>query len=542
MTELRRVRTIGGGPAGLYAALLVKKAFPRADVVVRERTRPEREAGLGIVFSAKTLEGFRSACPESYAVMSPAFVRWDRLEVRRGGETCLMRGHDFVAIERFSLLAKLAEAAEAAGVRIEYGSDAEDDPDADLVLISDGARSPERERFGDVFRPNVATSTHRYFWVASDFVFSEFAFLFEDAPEGILQAQAYPCSSTRSTLSFVVTEETVRRAGLFDAPVEASIAYLEKYFARHLKGGRLIAQESTAWGRFRTVRCGRWTDGRRCVLGDAAHTAHFTIGSGTKMAMEDGIALRDALVAGDTVASSLDAYERARRPGVERIQAAAEANLDFVEHLERFRHLGPSSFAFRFVTRSDLVTYDEAAKRDADFLRSVELDFTGDPNLRPEQRSLTIGTLSLRSRAWSSTDVCADKVHVALSAPERRVTVTNASGQSETFAIERVESFTPAREPVAAEGTTENRFLWLSATAASDVDAYRALVSERKPAAVLVDATSARASGSSLAETLRVVDASIPVGLVLEKAELDGLRTLLLGGRVDFVVAAEWRE
>ncbi len=449
-----------------------------------------------------------------------------------------MRGHDFVAIERFSLLAKLAEAAEAAGVRIEYGSNAEEDPEADLVLISDGARSPERERSADIFRPNVATSTHRYFWVASNFVFSEFAFLFEDAPEGILQAQAYPCSATRSTLSFVVTEETVRRAGLFDAPVEDSIAYLERYFARHLRGGRLIAQESTAWGRFRTVRCGRWTDGRRCVLGDAAHTAHFTIGSGTKMAMEDGIALRDALVAGDTVASSLDAYERARRPGVERIQAAAEANLDFVEHLERFRHLGPSSFAFRFVTRSDLVTYEEAAKRDSDFLRSVEVDFTGDPSLRPERRPLLIGSVSVGSRAWSSATIRANEVNVALSVSERSVILTNEAGLTEGFSLERVEAFAPGLDQAASEGG----FLWLSAAAAADVDGYRSCLSRGRPAAVLVDATSSRASGSSSAESLRVVDASIPIGLVLQKANVDGLRTLLLGGRIDFVVAAEWRE
>lgn len=539
MTELRRVRTVGGGPAGLYAALLIKKAFPAADVVVRERTRPEREAGLGIVFSAKTLEGFRAACPRSYEVMSPAFVRWDRLEVRRNGATSLMRGHDFVAIERYSLLAKLAEAAEASGVRIEYGTVGEDDPEADLVLVSDGARSPQRERSAEVFGPDVRTSTHRYFWVASDYVFSEFAFLFEDAPEGILQAQAYPCSTTRSTLSFVVTEDTLRRAGLLDAPVEVSIAYLEKYFARHLHGGRLIAQESTAWGRFRTVRCRRWNDGRRCIVGDAAHTAHFTIGSGTKMAMEDGIALRDALVAGADVASSLDAYERARRPAVERIQAAAEANLDFVEHLERFRRLSQASFAFRFVTRSDLVTYEEARKRDNDFLRAVELSFTGDSALRPEQRPLALGQHSLRSRALHSSATMAGRASVALSAAERRLVLTDESGKVSSFELLRIEGVDSLDSDL---GSIAGGVLWLSAEAGRAREKVGALLSRGKPVAILVDSTSSLASGSSVAEALRVIDASIPIGLVTGTANVDGLRTLLLGGRVDFVVASEWRQ
>jgi anthraniloyl-CoA monooxygenase len=387
MTSLgeRPLKTVvvGGGPGGLLYAALAKRRFPQHEIVVHERNPPDATFGFGVVFSERTLSGFADADPELHATIAQASVTWEDIEVRRDGTRMRCGGHGFSAISRKRLLALLQERAQSAGVDLRFESevDASIADGADLVLAADGVNSVLRNAREAAFQPSFEVGAARYIWFATPQSFDALTFIFLENEHGSWAVHAYPFEDGTSTFIVETDEETWRRAGLDGAtdlpPGESdmrSLEYCEQLFAEHLGGHRLL-ENNSKWLQFRTLRCASWWDGNVALIGDSAHTAHFSVGSGTKMAMEDAVALADAIGSAPTVASGLAAYTAARRPEVDHIQNAAAPSLVW---WERFRHLEARSdeeFAFHFLSRSPRVTRGRLKGRDYRFVRRVEQAF-----------------------------------------------------------------------------------------------------------------------------------------------------------------------
>ncbi|ADB51236.1 FAD-dependent monooxygenase [Conexibacter woesei] len=381
-----RIVSIGGGPAGLLAAALVRRRFPQHEVTVLERNAPDATFGFGVVFSARTLAGLRDVDPAVHAAIDAASSSWRDIEVRHRGETLRCGGHGMSAIARTRLLAILQQHAADAGAELRFETEATPEllAGADVVLGADGVNSGVRTARAEVFEPRVEQGRAKYIWFAATTPFDALTFAFAEDEHGWWGVHAYPFDGERSTFIVETDEGTWRRAGLDQAgelPLGASdlrsLAYCERLFADVLGGGRLL-ENNSRWLTFGTLRTGRWHEGNTVLLGDAAHTAHFSVGSGTKMAMEDAIALVDVLGEADDVPTALAAYERVRRPQVEHIQRAADPSMRW---WERFRHVAadevPERFAFHFLTRSPIVTRDRVRARDARFVRRVEREFAG---------------------------------------------------------------------------------------------------------------------------------------------------------------------
>ena len=296
--SMKRVVCLGAGPAGLYAAILLRKALPGTRVEVYERNRPDDTFGWGVVFSDQTLDNFRAADAQTHCAIVEAFHHWDDIEVHFGGEVLRSGGHGFSGIGRKRLLGILQERAAALGAALHFQSDIADDrqfADADLIIGADGVNSRVRTRHAAAFEPSVDVRRCRYIWLGIEKHFDAFTFAFERTEHGWFQIHAYQFSRELSTVIVETREETWLAHGLDRADTDASIAFCERLFARHLGGARLQSNarhlRGSAWLNFNRIACRRWYEGRVVLIGDAAHTAHFSIGSGTKLAMEDAIAL-----------------------------------------------------------------------------------------------------------------------------------------------------------------------------------------------------------------------------------------------------------
>jgi 2-polyprenyl-6-methoxyphenol hydroxylase-like FAD-dependent oxidoreductase len=389
-----RIACLGGGPGGLLAALLAKRSDPGREVTVFERNRAGDTFGFGVVFSDATLDGIDAADPVLRRALATHGAHWDPIEVRLRGERWRFGGNGMAAVARRSLLGLLTERAARAGVDIRFATPA--DPDDllragyDLVIAADGANSAIRTRFSDQFGPSVVTATAKFIWFGTTYPFGGLTFVHEQSPHGVFAVHGYPIGNGTSTFIVETDEDSWRAAGLgaFDVAQppgpsdELTRAYLEKLFAEQIDGAPLLVNNSR-WGNFRTWRTQHWRHraGPTAValLGDAAHTAHFSVGSGTKMAMEDAIALVAALDAqapgprppAEAVDAALADYEAARRPQVTRIQDAARPSLSWWEHFGRsYRHLPPWQFAFEFFSRS--LPAAKLSQRDAAFTDAVQ--------------------------------------------------------------------------------------------------------------------------------------------------------------------------
>ncbi len=376
-----RTLCIGGGPAGLYFALLLKKAFPHVEVDVFEKNRPQDTFGWGVVFSRETLGALEAADPESSAELSARFVDWDDIETHVDGHVTVSTGHGFCGLARRDLLEVLQGRCERVGVRLHFEEDVKVDPlpDADLLIGSDGVHSPLRERYADVFKPTIDWRHCRFTWLGTDKPLTAFTFIFKQSPFGLFQVHAYPFtrqpmapSGARSTFIVECRAEVWRAAGLDRLSEAESVAFLEQLFAQELAGHRLLPNKSI-WRTFPTVRCETWVKDRLVLLGDSAHTAHFSIGSGTKLAMEDAIALKDALVAeGLDVAKGLARYQAERSSEVSRTQKAAQTSLEWFEQSARAVGLHPLQLTFSLMTRSKRITRDNLRLRDPKLVRAVD--------------------------------------------------------------------------------------------------------------------------------------------------------------------------
>lgn len=368
-----KIACIGGGPAGLYLGILVKRSAPEHEVVVYERNRPDDTFGFGVVFSDATLGNLAAADPESHAQITARFARWDDIEIHVGGEVLRSTGHGFCGLERKALLQILQARAKELGVRVEYEREIKSlaEVKADLVVASDGVASWVRESLAADLQPDVDVRPNKFVWLGCTVPYQAFTFIFKQTQFGLFRVHAYRYAAESSTFIVECREDTWRAAGLHQADEDRTLAILGDVFAAELAGHKLIKNRSI-WRNFPTVRCGSWHAGNVVLVGDAAHTAHFSIGSGTKLAMEDTIVLRDELLATRDVPAALAAYEAKRRPEVEALQAAAQASLEWFEGTERYMQMAPVQFTYSLMTRSLRVSHASVERRDPHLARGVE--------------------------------------------------------------------------------------------------------------------------------------------------------------------------
>jgi anthraniloyl-CoA monooxygenase len=376
---MKRIVCLGGGPAGLYSAILLRKALPSASVEVYERNRPDDTFGWGVVFSDQTMENFRAADAPSHSSILADFHHWDDIDIHFGGRRFVSGGHGFAGISRKRLLAMLQERARALGVRqlFEREVDGEQEfADADLLIAADGINSKTRSRHADVFEPDIDTRRCRFIWLGTTRPFAAFTFAFERTEHGWFQIHAYQFSKDLSTVIIETREETWKAHGLERFDTEQSIAFCERLFGDYLGGHRLQSNaghlRGSAWLNFNRVLCKRWHHGKVVLIGDAAHTAHFSIGSGTKLAMEDAIALCRHVTGGANLDHALSAYHEERNLEVLKLQSAARNRMEWFENVARYARLPPEQFAYSLLTGSQRIGHDNLKARDPGFVARYE--------------------------------------------------------------------------------------------------------------------------------------------------------------------------
>ena len=393
-----RIAVIGGGPGGLYFAALAKQLDPAHEITVWERNAPDDTFGFGVVFSDETLGGIAHADPAIHRAMEAEFARWDDIDVHYRGEVVTSGGHGFAAMSRRRLLEILQARCHELGVTIHFRTEAPDVEELaashDLVIASDGLNSAVRRRWEDHFNPRYDVRDCRYMWLGTDKVFDAFKFYIQQTPHGVMQIHGYPFDATGSTFIVEMTSEVWEKAGFAandhgdwrpgDSD-EKSIAQVVELFADVLDGHEVMANNSR-WISFTTIACEHWVRDNVVLLGDAAHTAHFSIGSGTKLAMEDALALAACLHESPSVDEALAAYETERKAVVLSTQRAAQASLEWFENLEQYLDQEPLQFGFNIMTRSRRVTYDNLRTRDPEFVARLDAwyaEHVGSPVVAP---------------------------------------------------------------------------------------------------------------------------------------------------------------
>ena len=382
-----KVACIGGGPAGLFLSILLKKARPDWPVAVYERNPRGNTFGWGIVFSDGTMENLQAADARVAEQTRASLAHWDDIEVHFQGRVLHSSGHGFIGVGRHRFLEILEARARGLGVRIYHKHRVEDPAalDADLIVGSDGVNSAVRTALADRFEPTVEHGENKFTWLGTHRLFPAFTFLFEETEWGWFQAHCYRFEEVTSTFIIECREETWRAAGLDRMTKAESIAFCEELFAEHLDGHELLDNsphlpDSEMWITFPKVTNQRWhtrlpaSDARVVLLGDAAATAHFSIGSGTKLALESAIALADKLIGreGEALDAVLGDYEEERRVEVLRLQNAARNSTEWFETVELRGHLAPEQFAYSLLTRSQRVSHENLRLRDSDWLHQYE--------------------------------------------------------------------------------------------------------------------------------------------------------------------------
>ena len=429
-----RIVCIGGGPAGLTFALLMKKLDPGHDITVVERNRPYDTFGWGVVFSDATMAHLRRWDEETAGAIEAAFAHWDDIVLEFKGRSIRSGGHGFVGIGRKRLLNILQARCEALGVKLEFDREVRSDtefPDADLVVASDGVNSVVRQKYADVFRPDIVTRPNRFIWLGTKKLYDAFTFVFERTEHGWFQAHIYKFDADTSTFIVECSEDVWRAHGLDQLDADASVAFCERVFARHLDGATLMTNarhlRGSAWLNFQRIKCAHWWVGadRRenghapvVLMGDAVHTAHFAIGSGTKLALEDGIELAHqfkiaAEANGDVAAADLpallDRYQALRAVDVLRLQNAAWNAMEWFEvcGTRYCDPLEPEQFMYSMLTRSQRISHENLRLRDAGWLEGYERWFarrdghdtaTPKPPTPPMFTPFTVRGLTLKNR------------------------------------------------------------------------------------------------------------------------------------------------
>lgn len=389
-----RVTCLGGGPAGLYFGILIKRRFPSWPVRILERNRPLDTFGWGVVFSDATLENLRTADEPTHEEITRAFAHWDDIEIHFGGRTIVSGGHGFCGISRKRLLAILQKRAAELGVELCFQHEVEDvaaeRARCDLLVGADGINSRVRGTYADAFVPVLDRRLCRFVWLGTTLPLEAFTFLFERTEHGWFTVHAYRFDEELSTFIVECREETWLAHGLDSAGTEQTIAFCEQLFAPYLHGHRLMANSAHLRGRdwlnFTRVANERWVHDNVVLLGDAAHTAHFSVGSGTKLAMEDAIALADAVAdchpersPSTALTTALERYESLRKLEVLKLQNAARNSTEWFENVARYATLPPEQFAYSLLTRSQRIGHENLRLRDTTYVDGVEKWFAGRP-------------------------------------------------------------------------------------------------------------------------------------------------------------------
>ncbi|MBV9346967.1 MAG: bifunctional salicylyl-CoA 5-hydroxylase/oxidoreductase [Pseudolabrys sp.] len=375
-----RAACLGGGPAGLYFAISLKLRHPSHEVVVVERNKPDDTFGWGVVLSDETLANLEKNDPESAALIRQAFVYWDDIAVHYRGVVVKSGGHGFCGIGRQRFLNILQDRARALGIKLEFESEVTDASaydNYDLVVGSDGVNSRVRAAHADVFKPDIDVRACKYIWLGTHQKFDDaFTFIFEQTEYGWIWVHAYQFDANTATFIVECAPETWRRAGFDKMSTEETIAYCEKVFARYLGGHKLMSNarhlRGSAWLNFNRVLCERWSHDNVVLLGDASATAHFSVGSGTKLALESAIALADYLHSEPTMEQAFRRYEDERRLEVLKLQSAARNSTEWFEDVERYLNLDPVQFNYSLLTRSQRISHENLRERDAIWLGDAE--------------------------------------------------------------------------------------------------------------------------------------------------------------------------
>ncbi|MAE76123.1 MAG: oxidoreductase [Planctomycetes bacterium] len=378
---------MGGGPAGLFFGILIKKALPNAEVTVHERNKHDDTFGWGVVFSDETLDNLEGADPESFNEIRNNFIYWQGINTFYRGTCTHSTGHGFCGLSRKKLLLILQDRCRALGVDLHFGSEIADFEalrDADLVIGCDGYNSLVRDRYKETFRPHIDMRKCKFAWFGSDRVLDAFTFIFKETEHGLFQVHAYPFEEGRATWIVECREDAWKRAGLDVMDEEESARWCEALFAEELDGAHLLTNRSL-WRSFPTVKCKTWHHENVVLMGDSAHTAHFSIGSGTKLAMEDAIALTEAFKELGTadVPRVLQAYEEARFVDVLKTQKAAQTSLEWFENSARYLGQDPVRFKFNLMSRSKQITYDNLGIRDPALVELVTERFAEEEGTAP---------------------------------------------------------------------------------------------------------------------------------------------------------------
>jgi anthraniloyl-CoA monooxygenase len=403
-----RVLVVGGGPGGLYTALLIKRRDPRAHVVVVDRNRPDDTFGWGIVLSDLTVANLHAADPSSAASISSALHHWDDIEVHFAGESIRSGGHGFSGIGRHRMLAILQQRSRELGVQLTHEREIHAtnlesvvlDGAFDIVIGADGINSTIRNQYATTYKPDVDVRLCRYVWLGTPRQFDAFTFAFRETPSGWFQAHAYQFAADTSTFIVETPSDVWEREGLDELSTKESIEFCERLFDFVLDGAPLRSNAShlrgsAQWMRFPRVTCAEWVHwldvgGRRVpviLLGDAAHTAHFSIGSGTKLAMEDAIALDTQLANHEDLATSLVHYQAERSVEVLKLQNAARNSTEWFEHVSRYAHLAPEQFAYSLLTRSQRISHENLRVRDRNYVEAFERWFAQRSGLAVAERT-----------------------------------------------------------------------------------------------------------------------------------------------------------
>jgi len=371
-----KINVIGGGPAGLYLAILMKKADASHQVTVYERNGPDDTFGWGVVFSGKTLSNLRQADAESHAEITTNFQAWDNVDVVHGADKISIHGNSFSGIARIRLLKILQARAAELGITVHFHSEISDIEtlrvDGDLLVAADGVNSTVRRHYESEFKPTLDLRPNRYIWYGTNQLFHGLTLTFREIDAGVFAAHSYKFNDTTSTFIIECDPQTWTNAGFDKLDDEQTRAYLADVFKQDLNRRPLLTNNSK-WIQFLLVRNTRWYFENVVMLGDALHTAHFSIGSGTKLALEDAIALAACLKNADSVSDALSVFESSRRPVIEDYQAAAFESMTWFENARDYMHLSPVELAFSLMMRSGRVSYEDLQKRDPEFIQLYEL-------------------------------------------------------------------------------------------------------------------------------------------------------------------------
>jgi anthraniloyl-CoA monooxygenase len=392
-----RIACLGGGPAGLYFAIAMKRRDPDHEIVVVERNRPADTFGWGVVLSDETLANLRASDPDSAAAIQRAFVYWDDIAVFYRGTVTRSSGHGFCGIGRKRLLGILQDRARELGVTLQFDTEVESADryrEYDLVVAADGANSKTRTALAHVFKPDIDVRACKYIWLGTRQRFHDaFTFIFEETEHGWIWAHAYQFDAETATFIVECSEATWRRFGFDAMSQQEMLASCERVFAAHLGGHRLLANtgglvspkpagalageggRAAAWLNFRRVLCERWSHENLVLVGDAAATAHFSVGSGTKLAFESAIALAGYVHSEPTLSAAFQRYEQERRTEVLRLQSAARNSTEWFEHIDRYLSLDPVQFNYSLLTRSQRISHENLRARDRIWLESAEMWF-----------------------------------------------------------------------------------------------------------------------------------------------------------------------